>query len=232
MSIDHEGVVSISQADLIAANLNWPSIDLSHLRLFYQGHEEPVWLEGQGADQTLRFYAQASQSRYVTDSVYYLQPGAQAAQLMINQPSIQAADSTPIDHYTAALHVEENHVYSPQVAEGDHWFWLQLPAPQSKTLTFVLDSLANGSAYLQLEVWGSTEDKTKPDHHLVISINGQQIADDRFSGIARHLIAAEIPAGVLSEGGNTIQISAPGDTGAGADIVFLDWFEVSYPRRF
>jgi hypothetical protein len=232
LAIDHEGLVSITQADLKAANLNWPSIDLGRLRLFYRGHEVPIWLDGQGADQTLKFYAQANHSRYTTDSIYFLQPGDQAAQLMINQPPGQSASTTSIDHYTATLHVEQNHVYSPQVLEGDHWFWAQLPAPQSKTFTFTLDSLVAGISHVRLDVWASTEAKTKPDHHLIVSINGQKISDDQFSGIARHTIEADIPQGALIEGQNTFQVSAPGDTGAGADIVFIDTFEVRYPRRF
>jgi hypothetical protein len=232
LSVDREGLVSITQADLMAANLNWSAIDLGRLRLFYQGQAEPIWLAGQGADQTLKFYAQASSSRYMTDSVYFLQPGDQAAQFMITQPLSQSAAAAPLDRYTATLQVEQNRVYSPQVAEGDHWFWLQLPAPQSRTFTFTLESAVTGPGRLRLAVWGSTEANNQPDHHLIISINGQKISDNQFDGIARHTIEADIPAGTLIEGGNTLQVSAPGDTGAGADIVYVDAFKVSYPRRF
>jgi hypothetical protein len=230
--IDHEGLVSITSADFMAANLNWSSIDLNRLRLFYQDHEVPIWLEGQGADQTLKFYAQANASRYMTESVYFLQPSDQAASLMLTQPLSQSSIVTPLDHYTATLRVEQNRVYSPQVTEGDHWFWLQLPASQSKTFTFTLDSIANGSGRVKLQVWGSTEASNNPDHHLILTLNGQKISDAKFDGIARQTIEADIPQGALIEGDNSLQVFAPGDTGAGADIVFVDAFEVSYPRRF
>jgi hypothetical protein len=163
--------------------------------------------------------------------------------------------------YLATAHAEENRLYSPLVTEGDHWLWESLPAPISKTFTVTLTALAPltssplhpppplptlrlrlGQAWgegeggwgvgVRVEVWGSTEGPSSPDHHLRLSVNGQPVADEHWDGQDRRTIEAALPANLLVEGPNTVTLEAPGDTGVAADITFLDWIEVRYPRRF
>ena len=70
-----------------------------------------------------------------------------------------------------------------------------------------------------------------PDHHWLLSLNGMQVVDVRWDGPDGHVITATIPAGILRAGDNQLTIRAPGDTGAPADSVFLDWAEISYGRE-
>lgn len=135
-----------------------------------------------------------------------------------------------VEHAVATVRVEENWVYSPRVKEGDHWFWVSLPAPQAQPFDITLDGVTAGSGRLRLEVWASTEAPASPDHHLHVSVNGQRVADESWDGQGRRLIQADVPAGLLREGANVVRVEAPGDTGVAADITFIDGIEISYPR--
>ncbi len=231
--VDTAGLIEITASDLMSSDLGWQSIDPSNVRLFFQGRPQPVWIEGQGAALTLKFFGQAAQSRYTRDNAYFLQIDHQLVPpLPMLTQTLAARSSVAIDHYTATLHAEENHLYSPLVPDGDHWFWAQLPAPQTKTFTVELSAVADGPAQIAIGVWGSTEAPISPDHHLRVKINGQNVADRTWDGIARHTLAADVPPGLLVAGSNLIQIEAPGDTGAAADITFIDWIEIRYLRHF
>jgi hypothetical protein len=142
------------------------------------------------------------------------------------------AEEGAAESYLATVHAEENRLYSPLVTEGEHWFWESLPAPVSKTFTVAITALAPGAGSLRVEVWGSTEGPSSPDHHLRLSFNGQSVGDETWDGQGRRLIKADLSPGLLVEGSNTVTLEAPSDTGVAADITFLDWIEVCYPRHF
>lgn len=134
------------------------------------------------------------------------------------------------DRSIATVHAEENWLYSPRVAEGDHWFWVSLPAPRAQTFDIDLTAVAPGSGRLRVDIWASTEAPASPDHHLRIAVNGELVADERWDGQGRHTIEAGMPANLLIEGTNSVTLEAPGDTSVAADITFVDWIEIRYPR--
>ncbi len=223
--IDAEGLIEVRRADLKA--IGWDTIDLSRLRVIYHDQVQPVWI----ADDSLRFYASISPTRYMTESVYWLKPDAGAALTITQTPIGPTPAPGRGDHYTATTRVEENRLYAPQVQTGDHWFWAQLPAPQSKTFSITLTSLAGGTARARIEVWSNTSAAQSPDHHLRVAINDRAAADDKWDGAGWHTIDFEIPDGFLKEGNNSVRVDAPGDTGVVAETSFVDWIEVRYARQ-
>jgi hypothetical protein len=115
----------------------------------HNGLTQPVWIDG----ATLRFYAPISRTRYMSETVFWLERGDQPAAEIPAQPIAPRDDLGPIDHYAATLHLEENHVYSPQANQGDHWFWAQLSAPFTTTIPFTLTALVKGPAQITAAVW-------------------------------------------------------------------------------
>ncbi len=106
------------------------------LRLTYQGRPQPLWLTGDGPDQVLRFYGQASTSVYSAESVYFLQAGDDPAYWMEEVPAPAAPPGGEAgEQAVATLHLEANERYSPQVETGDHFFWRILAAPEPPPLT-------------------------------------------------------------------------------------------------
>jgi hypothetical protein len=240
--VSKSGVYQLDLAALKQAG--WKQVDENRLRLFYQGQAQPLWVEGQGGGPRLLFYAQATTSLYTTENRYWLVDGSEPGFLLGREatgasvtptPAIPAAPvaiSLPSDAYQATTRIDENRVYVPQVESGDHWFWGSLPAPRTQEFEVSADAIASGPGQLQLAVWASTEASISPDHHLRLSFNGQIVADDRWDGKGWHILAAELPEGLIHQGSNQVSVEAPGDTGVAADITFLDWIQLSYPRQY
>jgi hypothetical protein len=232
--IAEDGMYELTTADLEAAGLGWIDSDSVQFCLFYRGRPQPLWVDGRGKTLSLRFYGQANQSRYAPENVYWLQREQRRGCGSFPGPSGSSSSSVPVhglvDRSIATVRAEENQLYLPQMGKGDHWFWVKLSAPQTQTFDVGLTAVAPGQGRLRVEVWASTQGAVAPDHHLRISVNGQPVADETWDGQGHHTIEADLPARLLKEGANVVSIEAPGDTGVPADIVFVDWIEVRYPR--
>jgi hypothetical protein len=221
--VDAEGIVAVNPADL-----GWSGIDPATVQVKQDGVALPTWIDG----ETLHFYAPISPTRYMSETVFWLERGDQITAQIPEKPIGSRGHRERIDHYTATLRFAENLVYSPQSTSGDHWFWAQLPAPVTKTIPFTLTAVANGPAHLTLEVWSNTEAAAEFDHAYRLLLNDQFLGEFAWDGQGPHTIQAEVPVGLLREGGNTLTVHAPGVTDVIADITFLNWIEVRYPRAF
>lgn len=232
--LSQDGMYEITGNELKQAGLSAENIDANQLRILQRGHQQPLWIDRGDYDFTLRFYGQASDSVYSPENVYWLQSGGGSAYPLTEKNGMVLSRSTETisatDTGTMTVRLEENHHYAPQVKQGDHWLWESLPAPLERSYPIPLSDVAQGIASLNIEFWASTEATINPDHHVRISVNGQMISDESWDGQGWHTVQSLLPTGLLKSGINTIQIKAPGDTGAPADIVFLNWFEISYWR--
>jgi hypothetical protein len=221
---EKSALVEIKSSDL--RTIGWENFDLSTLKVTSEGVQLPTW----ATTTSLRFFAPLSPTRYISETVFWLEQSEQPVLQITDQPLTPTGDLVANDRYTATLRLEENRVYSPQVAEGDHWFWLQLPAPITKTFTLTTSALLPGPARLQINVWGSTAAPANPDHTYHLVLNDQVLGDFAWDGQGHHMIEAEIPAGVLREGSNTLTVTAPGLPQIDADITYLNWIALEYPR--
>ena len=233
----------VSDAGPVAVNpteIGWGDVDLATLHVTYAGITQSTWIDG----KTLRFYAPISPTRYMSETVFWLERDDQPGPRILEQPIEPHTDFGAIDHYTATLHLEENHVYAPQAVEapqamgapqatgGDPWFWMQLLAPLTTTLPFTLTAPVAAPAHVTLEVWGSTEAPAAIDHAYRLQLNDAALGEFTWDGAGLHRIEAEVPAGVLREGVNTLTLVLPGVKDVTADITFLNWIELAYVRGF
>jgi|GEM_PF-594189 len=242
--VEEEGFYQIDQADVESFGIRLsPGNDIY---LYNLGEEQPFWLADDASQPGIRFFGRASNSLYSKENVYWLVQGEasrQAVQAYWNaSPSTRLASVTPDQRepgervgappgsVVAHRRLEQNLVYQPLASQGDHWLWLSLPAPSERSLEIDLDSPAEGPSMLRLGMWASTENPLSPDHHLRVALNEMPIADETWDGIGRYVLEAEIPARVLKDGANRLIVTAPGDTGAAADMTFIDWIEFDYAR--
>jgi len=229
--ISQEGIYTVSSADLRAVAPLLAAADPARLKLSLGGQAQPLWVSGKPADFNLRFYGSPSASRYARQAAYWLELSDTTA--AANAWDRDAAPTSEAGEVClATIRLEQNLLYAPQAESGDHWFWQSLPAPKSQSYEAPLAVLVEGAANLRVALWGSTSSGAlDPDHHVRLLVNEQLLADESWDGQQLRTLQAEIPAGVLRAGDNTIGIELPGDTGAPVDIVFVDWIEIDYPVR-
>jgi hypothetical protein len=136
--------------------------------------------------------------------------------------------------------MEENKTYLtlvPGDASLDHWMWAYLypTKPNSAvswSTTFSLAAANAVPATLTVAMLGKIAYLINPDHHVIISMNGTQVDDVTWDGITWKTETITIPAGTLAAGTNTLLFTDPNDTGAGVDVVYIDWAELDFPNPF
>ena len=126
---------------------------------------------------------------------------------------------------------EQKHYDGMAAAAEDHWLWQSIFAPAEIQAPVQAPHAAAGEAMLRVRLVANSSAPVDPDHHLILSVNGAQIADEKWDGVGPHVITATVPSGVVRPGENTVTLKAPGDTGAPADSAVLDWIELTYPRE-
>jgi len=72
-----------------------------------------------------------------------------------------------------------------------------------------------------------------PDHHVIVSLNGVNIADELFEGFQSKIINVALSKTdvELINGTNELVITIPGDLNAPFDLIFVDKFSISYSRK-
>jgi len=231
--VEEDGIYALSHADLVEVGLDLAPVDPSTIRVLNQGHEVPIAVEGQGTELTIIFYGVANSSLYSRSNVYWLLVGADTGKRMTERAVSSASNSTPAGSFLDTVHREEDAFYAPKVSAGaSHWYWQSLLAPTSSTFGITLPQLAPSDGTLRLALLGYTSDTASPDHHVRIDFNGCSVEDAWWDGQTQYLVEASLAHSCLQEGENLLTVEAVGGTGAQADIVLVDWFEVDYQRFF
>jgi hypothetical protein len=234
-----DGIYEVPAGVLEEAGVDLASVRPEDLTLTSGGQPAPFLLAGQGRRRSLQFYGQGlGPASYDGRNVYRLssQAPSQASEprttLIPVRPAALAPGLNPTPVVSTTLHVEEQKQYQSQVGDaGDRWFWQPLLAPSEVELHIEARHVAAGESELRLRVWGRSSAQANPDHHLLLHLNGARVAESTWDGMGAHVITATVPAGILREGDNRLTIKAPGDTGAKADSLLVDWLEISYPRE-
>jgi hypothetical protein len=129
--------------------------------------------------------------------------------------------------------VDSIYVFSIGPAEGsDRWMWgppIESGASRQEALHVKNVADSESPTSLRVGLQGHTDDRAiDPDHHLRLSVNGEQVGEASFDGQGAYVLTATLPAGLLTEGSNAVEIASVGDTGAVVDSVFLNWVELEY----
>jgi len=134
---------------------------------------------------------------------------------------------------TGQVSFEVNRLYQSGLLEAeDLWQWEAMTSGVSRTKGFTLagvDGASTGSGRVVVELQGGSESGVVVDHHVQVFVNGTYAGETRFSGKVPRRMEVEVPASVLREGTNEVQVLNVGDTGV-SSLVFLDRFEVRYPQ--
>ena len=191
----------------------------------------------------LYFYGQVPStlpdSLYGDAGVYRLQKGR--GLLMAAVPA-GAAGSPASASFTATLHAEQD-VFAATVLpldpRSDYWFWefLQGDDPTYGTRTFPLASPGavsggGGSATLTVHLQGATASGVAGEHHVAVALNGTALGETSWTGITAQAASFAVPPGTLLTAGNQVTLTAHAGGGAPYSILYLNGFDLAYPRRF
>lgn len=237
--VRQDGLYRVTYQDLRAAGLDLAQIPASSLALSSQGQPVPIHVSAAtfSPGAFLEFYGQALHTLYTDTNVYILSlaPG-RARQVQLADGSPPAA--APVPYYRAESTFERNLAYSFAAPNGDPWYDTRLlarSAPISATFPLLADHLVSVSlpTTLTVDLWGGSDwPGIDPDHHVRLLVNGQQVADLTFNGLAAAPVQVTLPAGLLHAGANILTVQLPGDSGVPWDVVMLDHISLAYPRAF
>jgi hypothetical protein len=129
---------------------------------------------------------------------------------------------------------EQNRFYQSALLDApDLWLWDLIVAPNTKTYHFPLAGLASSPdpGHLRVVLQGASDFDANPDHHVRASVNGVPVGEVSWDGKTAIVLEGDLADGVLQEGDNRLDLQNVGDTAASSSMVFLDRFEVRYPRQ-
>jgi hypothetical protein len=167
---------------------------------------------------------------YGNEAVYELETGRAGVQ-MGSESAAPAGES--VHELQASVEREEDRYYQAALLDApDLWLWELFLAPSLKAFPFPVSSLAFSDTPAKLEVFlqGASDFPESPDHHARLSVNGTYVGDEEWNGKEPRRVEIVLPAGLLREGENSLEVEGLADTGALYSMFFLDRFEVTYPR--
>ena len=232
--VEEEGIYRISADRLASEGMDIRDTAADQLQLSLRGEEQYLYVFTNDGGMWIEFYGQKSDSLYSGENIYILDSidhKSDFTELIEGEiKEIPALAGLENSVYLETLHLEENNLYFPQVEGSEHWYWAAVTNGQQQRITFDLSEVAPGEGSIRVNLWSNTEAPEEPDHHLRLKVNNQLILDESWDGKGGRQITATIPAALYVEGENSVEVEISGDTGSAAEVSWIDWYEVSYPR--
>lgn len=237
--VDRDGLYRVTFEQILAAGFDLRNELSGRLGLSVGGTPVPIFVGGGnkfGPGSFIEFWGEAVDTIYTRSNVYRLATGQnRAARATISTAAPQGAAATS---YVESRRFERDRTYS---------FWSPAADPFADTEMLVFGTAAQwpfpfsidgyhasgGPATVSAEVYGATSfPNVAPDHVVEFDVNGVAVGEVSFDGTAAGNFSAELPAGSLAEGANTLTLRLPALAGVPYNLTSLDGFTVTYPRAF
>lgn len=235
VGISQTGIVRVSASDLGAAlNTNANAVESAIRRgavsVTERGAQVAWTPSADGA--ALLFFGEKSDSQYSNERVYRIE--------MTRGTNMTVAPASPFATATASVFGEVKDIEQdafaatvlPLDSEGDYWFWdVLIPGFDGydrRSFTIDAPSVAGGDhASLQVRLQGAMADLA---HRASVSLNGVPVGELSWSGVNAVSSELAIPAGLLRDGANTVEIGGLVSPGAAYDVFYVDGFTLHYDR--
>ena len=240
LEVRQTGLYRVTYETLKAAGLDLRGVPIRKIMLTNRGQIVPIYVKGAarfGPGAYIEFYGQALDTIYTDANIYTVQVGTTfVPQIPVNNMRI-LRNVQPALSYAETLVVDNQKAYANYAPGEEIWYdtsMLAFKSPMSWSFPFEVNGLADpsASATMQLVVWGVTDWPQSPDHHLQVRVNGVAVGGQTFNGLVEQTLDITLPAGVLQEGANTLELILPGDTGVDWDLINFDKFSITYQRVF
>jgi len=233
VKVREAGIHRLTYEQLVAAGLDLSNTRTARLALYDQGVRIPVYRSGSGLFGPGQFV------EFVFEPALTLESPFDALELRVERNDLANVQGLPVATgeraVTEALDERfAKNLYSSSSPTDDPWYdaeLLSFGSPAQLTRSFDLPDLAEGPVSLRLDGWGySYFDGPAPDHHVIVRLNGTELASETFDGLTPWSAEFDV-TGLVELAGNTLELVVPGDTGYVGDLVAFTGFEVAYRRE-
>ena len=243
VAVDQDGIYQLTYNDLLDAGIDVDNVDPHTFRLYSQGSEVAIYVEGEDDDifntnDYILFYGQKVNTKYTDTNTYWLIYDGAEGQRMAQKDGDLSGSATPVS-FEDTTHLGEDIYYvswAPMVEGADHWYWNYVypPSIPSQTYTFTLTHMVSNpyTGTFRAKIHAGISHARNPDHHTRIYLNGNLLEDAYWDGLVERNIVIDIPSSYLLDGTNTILLEDPNDTGVGYDVVHVNWFEIEYQHTY
>ncbi|MBI4817189.1 MAG: hypothetical protein HY791_13080 [Deltaproteobacteria bacterium] len=239
--VSDTGMQRVTFEALVAAGVDLAGAPEGEIAVVLNGSAVPARVVSAtgsfGAGDFVEFYGQALETLYTKHQVYsVLRDGSKATR--IGRDNNAAPALNPPTSFQSTSKVNSDKLYSFAAPGNDPWFeeriLAQAGVPAAKSFVVDVNEMVSGqAATLTMKLWGMTSfGEVNPDHHVSIEVNGSVVANPRFDGNIEKTVTANIPAGVLVNGPNTVRVTVLGDTGTQYDLVHVERYSIRYNRSF
>jgi len=244
VKVRNNGFYRLTYTELATAGLPVASLDPRTIKMLNMGNEIAIRVVGESdgvfnSGDSIEFYGESIDSKYTWDNIYWLTYGGTNGLRMGTRNGTPGAGSTPASH-TTNLHIEDNIYYftnAPGTEDLERFFGAFIYAyqpntPVSWTKTFTLAAPYNGAAQMKISMIGYLSSTLNPDHHVRVTLNGEQIGDIYWDGVTWGNLVMPVRAGLLVAGTNTLVVTGVNDTVVGQEMLYVDEIDLDYPNTF
>ncbi len=244
IGVQQDGLYRLASADLASA-FGVPQKQIENLiakgnLALTLGGQPVAWVADSTDKQSIHgllFYGQAIDSLYSVENAYRLAVGSGLA--MASEPSAGAGAGTA-PSFAAKRHTEQDLFPAtalPLDPTSGYWFWdfVEAGDPTNSKKTFTLDApglAAGGTASLTVNLHGASASGVPSEHHIAVRLNGTALGDTHFDGITAQSATFAVDPALLTAAGNQVVVQGILDSGVPYTIVYVDSFDLTYPRAF
>jgi len=232
VEVDGEGGYWLGAAPLETLGLDPQADDPPTLRLSIGDQEVPTLPLRSDDGWGVFFFAPDRATRHTQRTALRLET-AVSAPLISPSPPLRVSPSPRLPLSASpcffTLHLEQDTRYLPQAEVTTPWFWEPLYAPQTVTHTLFLTDALPGPLTVTLRLWSHTASPANPDHRLRLRWDGAVVGEWQWDGVG----VQELTASWEGTGGeeHALSIETPSVEGVDVAVVWLDGWDVTYPRR-
>ena len=256
IELQKEGIYKITHAQLKSLGMHW--IDPKTIKLYNGGskmatensdtlREIPICVL---PDTSILFYGtlldgwgkngEAFINPYTNTNVYWLTYGSTPGR-RDSISGVPAGGEVP-EYFLDTLHIEEDIKCPAQSGLG--WIWEKLERSKESSsfkrdYTFNTPGVYENTCDIRIAVYGwystrSNDDtlSNNMDHNIKLYLNGAQFFNTSWKGGQEYFKTFEASASGLHSGGNVFTLEMYKGDLPEKDVIFFDWFEVSYNKKY
>ncbi|MBN1260628.1 MAG: hypothetical protein JXB35_08105 [Anaerolineae bacterium] len=227
VDVAQAGGVWLSPATLEALGIDPQVGTLPDIRLSQSGEVAPMLPVATTEGWGIFFFASPAPARFSQITSVLLE---------IGKPGSTISDTVAIagggDPGVGRVQVrqEQNTRYLPQATADVPWFWQPIYAPGEIEQTIVLTDAIPGPVSVTVNLWSHTDFRPHPDHRLNLKWDGVTIGEWEWGGQQMQHLKATVDV-ANPEGEHTLTIETPSISESGVAIVWIDGWDIVYPRR-